>query len=67
MHIERHVELRDADFADLFHLLAPGRLKWQPEMARQLAFALEKTTGPATGPDPVASAPSPRRPAVRSR
>ena len=48
VHIERHVELRDADFADLFHLLAPGRLKWQPEMARQLALALEGT--PVAGP-----------------
>jgi len=40
VHIERHVALRDADFADLFHLLAPARLKWQPEMARELAATL---------------------------
>jgi hypothetical protein len=40
VHIERHVPLRDADFADLFHLLAPARLKWQPEMARELASTL---------------------------
>ena len=40
VHIERHVALRDDDFADLFHLLAPARLKWQPEMARELAATL---------------------------
>ncbi len=40
LHIERAVSLKDDDFADLFHLLAPGRAKWQPEMARQLAAAL---------------------------
>jgi hypothetical protein len=40
VHIERHVTLRDDDFADLFHLLAPARLKWQPEMARELASTL---------------------------
>jgi hypothetical protein len=46
LHIERGVELEDADFADLFHLLAPGRAKWQPEMARQLAAALRSPSGP---------------------
>ena len=40
VHIERHVKLKDEDFADLFHLLAPARLKWQPEMARELAATL---------------------------
>ena len=40
VNIERHVALRDDDFADLFHLLAPARLKWQPEMARELASTL---------------------------
>ena len=40
VHIERGVTLRDDDFADLFHLLAPARLKWQPEMARELASTL---------------------------
>jgi len=40
LHIERAVDLKDDDFADLFHLLAPGRAKWQPEMARQLAAVL---------------------------
>jgi hypothetical protein len=58
VHIERGVELRDDDFADLFHLLAPGRLKWQPEMARQLASALPASYGH------VASARSAARPAA---
>ena len=51
LHIERHVALNDDDFADLFHLLAPARLKWQPEMARQLASTLAV---PVT--EPVAAA-----------
>jgi hypothetical protein len=46
LHIERGVDLEDADFADLFHLLAPGRAKWQPEMARQLAAALRSPSAP---------------------
>ena len=45
LHIERHVVLHDLDFADLFHLLAHGRAKWQPEMARQLAGALRAQAG----------------------
>jgi hypothetical protein len=51
-HIERNVRLSDEDFADLFHLLAPARLKWQPEMAREIA---------ATLPQHVADGGSPRR------
>jgi hypothetical protein len=47
VHIEQHVVLKDDDFADLFHLLAPARLKWQPEMARELASTLST---PAAGP-----------------
>ena len=61
VHIERGVKLRDDDFADLFHLLAPGRLKWQPEMARQLASALPASYGY------VASARSVARPAAALR
>jgi hypothetical protein len=45
LHIERRVELNDLDFADLFHLFAHGRAKWQPEMARQLAGALNTQAG----------------------
>lgn len=47
VHIERSVNLRDEDFADLFHLLAPARLKWQPEMARQLAATLAPALTPS--------------------
>ncbi|HEX5640925.1 MAG TPA: hypothetical protein VFZ86_01155 [Thermoleophilia bacterium] len=61
VHIERGVKLTDDDFADLFHLLAPARLKWQPEMARQLAAALDGTSGP------VAAAPSAPHPAAALR
>ena len=52
VHIERNVDLTDQDFADLFHLLAPARLKWQPEMARQIAATLPEPT------DPVAQRPA---------
>ena len=57
LHIERGVKLRDDDFADLFHLLAPGRLKWQPEMARALASALPASYG-SMAAAPVASRPA---------
>ena len=51
LHIERKVPLTDQDFADLFHLLAPARLKWQPEMASEIAATLrEPTTAVAVGP-----------------
>ena len=46
VHIERHVKLTDQDFADLFHLLAPARLKWQPVMAREIAATLPKAATP---------------------
>jgi hypothetical protein len=53
LNVERRVTLTDGDFADLFHLLAPARLKWQPVMAREIAATL-----PA--PDPaVAQSASP--------
>jgi hypothetical protein len=44
LHIEHGVKLKDEDFADLFHLLQPGRLKWQPVMARQLAAVFDAPT-----------------------
>ena len=53
VHIERNVQLTDQDFADLFHLLAPARLKWQPEMARQIAATLPQ---PASRPSRSRSA-----------
>jgi hypothetical protein len=46
VHIERRVTLTDQDFADLFHLLAPARLKWQPVMAREIAATLPKPEVP---------------------
>ena len=60
LHIERAVKLKDDDFADLFHLLAPGRAKWQPEMARQLAAALRSPSGPValrSGVQPAVASP----------
>lgn len=56
LHIERGVELTDHDFADLFHLLAPARLKWQPEMARQLAAALPPPSAPLAQATPAPAA-----------
>mgnify|MGYP005837605781 CR=1 FL=1 len=47
--VHRRVALDNADFGDIYHLVASGRLKWQPELARQLAGAL--VTG---GPIPYA-------------
>jgi hypothetical protein len=50
IHVERKVRLRDDDFADLFHLLAPARLKWQPVMAQEIASTLrEPATAVAQG------------------
>jgi len=54
LHIEQHVKLDDADFADLFHLLAPARLKWQSEMAREIAATLREPTA-AVAQRPVAA------------
>jgi hypothetical protein len=53
--------LTDWDFADLFHLLAPGRLKWQPAMAQQLASVLPAASGS------VVAWTSPARPATALR
>ena len=50
-HRARTSQLTDDDFADLFHLLAPARLKWQPVMARELASTLG-----APPAEPVAAA-----------
>ena len=58
VNIGHTVELTDWDFADLFHLLPQGRLKWQPEMARQLASTLPVSYGS------VAVAPPAARPAA---
>ncbi len=45
--VGRDVPLRDADYADLYHLLDRGRAKWQPVLARQLATVLQPA---ASGP-----------------
>ena len=60
IHVERGIHLTDADFADLYHLLESGRLKWQGELARLLApITREVTAAPAGGakatPSPAAS------------
>jgi hypothetical protein len=55
--IERHVALQDADFADLYHLLAPARLKWQPVMAREIAATLPKSTASVVRATPASPGP----------
>jgi len=42
LRLNRRVPLRDEDFADLYHLLARGRRKWQPVMARQVGLVLRE-------------------------
>jgi len=37
--VAEKVVLENTDFLDVYHLVTPGRLKWQPEFARQLAEA----------------------------
>ncbi len=39
LEIARRVELADADFLDVYHLVTRGRVKWQPVLARELAAA----------------------------
>jgi len=61
IHIERGADLSDADFADLYHLLQSGRLKWQAELARLLAPITRSVTAapaagmPAATPSPASS------------
>jgi hypothetical protein len=45
--LEPGLGLRDADYADLYHLLERGRVKWQQAMARRLASALRMLGGAA--------------------
>jgi hypothetical protein len=52
LNVDRHVRLRDADFADLYHLLDSGRAKWQPEIARRLADLLPALGGGQTSREP---------------
>ena len=38
--VHQRVGLTSDDFGDIYHLIARGRLKWQPVLARQIAGAL---------------------------
>jgi len=38
--VQQRIALEDEDFGDIYHLVARGRLQWQPVLARQLARAL---------------------------
>jgi hypothetical protein len=38
--VHQRVALTSADFGDIHHLIARGRLKWQPVLARQIAGTL---------------------------
>jgi hypothetical protein len=43
--VEQTVALADSDYLDVYHLVTRGRLKWQPEFARQLAEAWTDAKG----------------------
>jgi len=45
LHIERSLELRDDDFADLYHLMPPARARWQGQMAREVGELLRSAAG----------------------
>jgi hypothetical protein len=38
--VQERVDLTNEDFGDIYHLVARGRLKWQPVLARQIARTL---------------------------
>jgi hypothetical protein len=38
--VQADASLRNGDFGDIYHLVASGRLKWQPVFAREVAAAL---------------------------
>ena len=58
-------KLRNGDFYDLWHLIKPGRAKWQPLLAGKTAALLEKydmaasPTPSASPSDPPSASPSP--------
>ena len=58
--IERVVKLTDGDFADLYHLLAPARLRWQSVMAREFASTLGAPPAGAVAPVAERTATAPR-------
>lgn len=41
LRVDRTLRLRDADFADLYHLMPPARARWQSQMARAVAQLLK--------------------------
>ncbi len=47
--VAQRVELEDTDFLDVYHLVTRGRVKWQPEFARQLADAWVAAHGHMAG------------------
>jgi hypothetical protein len=51
--------LTDADFADLYHLLHHGRLKWQPSFSRQVTEAIGLLGGSAVAVPRGMDAPAP--------
>ena len=63
LHPQAASGVTNADFADLYHLLQSGRLKWQVELARLLAPITREVTAPvgvstaspAAAPSPAAS------------
>jgi hypothetical protein len=63
IHPANGAHLVDADFADLFHLLDSGRLKWQPSFSQKLVAAIGRLGGTAGavphGMDQPAPAPTP--------
>jgi hypothetical protein len=46
LHIERSLDLRDDDFADLYHLMPPSRARWQEQMAREVGELLASPDAP---------------------
>ena len=40
LRVDRSLELRDEDFADLYHLMPPARARWQGQMAREVGDLL---------------------------
>jgi hypothetical protein len=58
LHFQHAVGLRNADFADLYHLIGDGRLRWQRELARSLAAVLGAQGGLAALQGPPWAAPT---------
>ena len=54
-------KLHNGDFYDLWHLIKPGRAKWQPLLAAETAALLEKydMAAPPTPPPSPSASPSP--------